>query len=810
LAQGKTDSEFDPIDLQEGLEVEMEHTTEPEIAKEIAKDHLVEDPDYYIKLKQMEEGSVKHGRVIQERVDYLAGVKEAIQSVYDSVRDWIMRESNAHNLIVSGKTIIDGGYYNYEYGDKEREELEQLLKEKIRSLVASKKAYKIDKVEKVDEFVKTYLVYIRLGKNESESVLSYSLQQAGYTPIMEGSIIKVQVQAISPQEAEFIVGRVLGGSGTFTGGIEAKKADVGFSVRGQVEILDDSGNVVDRGLLLGLDTSTGKDLGIVLNGKGKIETYDLGRLKSLAKKVAQVEEGDIHEGCGGHWKYNSSDDEGVRLVCDKCGELRSYKWEELEKESSLEKVSYIVHMPGHKNSAGEDAPWVIKSHDTEKILSSHKSREAAEKHLQQMHIFKGSQETLNPGDEVVVDQPKGKYNGKHMKVLRVDGETVYVDPQGQEGNWKEMHFDRTFLKKADGSTYTQSGEGVPLGTSNRPEGGSINKTVKDESEDTVSVTGAKEVVPNQVYTLKKDAVVYPAEVGEKKQTLKKGTKVRYLGSYGRYFAAIGEVGGDTFYRIRPSVLKEAIAKEVEVNTREDGGIMTCSELKQYESSKVAEQQLQVGSQYKFPSGETMEFEEYIGDDSVLFRDIRGRTVIYDTFEIEEALKSGEIKKVAMKTAEKAIDMVVRPREKFEEEPGEPVEKASIDRSTTEQIYGDDKKDEMKNRKKSQRLLIQAQELLKKANLLEENGCKEESIAALDTEAKRRMVESKEASNLEGKVDEILKGNNISLSAKAYLDLQDRISDMYIEGSLEETVLNEVVKNAEMYFISDEKNTGLFE
>jgi hypothetical protein len=52
-------------------------------------------------------------------------------------------------------------------------------------------------------------------------------------------------------------------------------------------------------------------------------------------------------------------------------------------------VEYVVHMPGHKNSAGESAPWVIKSHETGKILSSHKSRGDAKKHLRDMHVFGG-------------------------------------------------------------------------------------------------------------------------------------------------------------------------------------------------------------------------------------------------------------------------------------------------------------------------------------------------------------------------------------------------------------------------------------
>lgn len=47
--------------LQKGIEVEMEHTSDPKIAKEIALDHLFEDPRYYIKLLRanLEEGQPK-------------------------------------------------------------------------------------------------------------------------------------------------------------------------------------------------------------------------------------------------------------------------------------------------------------------------------------------------------------------------------------------------------------------------------------------------------------------------------------------------------------------------------------------------------------------------------------------------------------------------------------------------------------------------------------------------------------------------------------------------------------------------------
>ena len=51
--------------------------------------------------------------------------------------------------------------------------------------------------------------------------------------------------------------------------------------------------------------------------------------------------------------------------------------------------NYMVrYRKGHKNSKGEKAEWCIVSHETGKVLSSHKSKSAAEKHLGDMHKFK--------------------------------------------------------------------------------------------------------------------------------------------------------------------------------------------------------------------------------------------------------------------------------------------------------------------------------------------------------------------------------------------------------------------------------------
>lgn len=54
LADNKQASDFNPESLAEGVKVESEHTNVPEIAQEISKDHLTEDPNYYKKLAEME------------------------------------------------------------------------------------------------------------------------------------------------------------------------------------------------------------------------------------------------------------------------------------------------------------------------------------------------------------------------------------------------------------------------------------------------------------------------------------------------------------------------------------------------------------------------------------------------------------------------------------------------------------------------------------------------------------------------------------------------------------------------------------
>jgi hypothetical protein len=48
----------------------------------------------------------------------------------------------------------------------------------------------------------------------------------------------------------------------------------------------------------------------------------------------------------------------------------------------------IMYRKGHKNSDGENAEWCIVSHRTGRVISSHKTKSEAEKHLGEIQMFK--------------------------------------------------------------------------------------------------------------------------------------------------------------------------------------------------------------------------------------------------------------------------------------------------------------------------------------------------------------------------------------------------------------------------------------
>ena len=58
-ADWMNDSRFSDKQLRMGISIEKEHTTNPRLAKEIAKDHLTEDRNYYTHLNEMEDKYMK-------------------------------------------------------------------------------------------------------------------------------------------------------------------------------------------------------------------------------------------------------------------------------------------------------------------------------------------------------------------------------------------------------------------------------------------------------------------------------------------------------------------------------------------------------------------------------------------------------------------------------------------------------------------------------------------------------------------------------------------------------------------------------
>ena len=72
LASGKNISSFDADSIKKGIKTELEHTSDIDIATEIAMDHLAEDPLYYDKLQKMEKGvcemKLKIKKVLKEEV----------------------------------------------------------------------------------------------------------------------------------------------------------------------------------------------------------------------------------------------------------------------------------------------------------------------------------------------------------------------------------------------------------------------------------------------------------------------------------------------------------------------------------------------------------------------------------------------------------------------------------------------------------------------------------------------------------------------------------------------------------------------
>lgn len=83
-----SDDRFSDKQLRMGVTIEKEHTTNPRLAKEIAKDHLTEDKNYYTHLKEMED------KYVEKKAFWEGFLKKAEgPQLPNNKNDWVSRKN---------------------------------------------------------------------------------------------------------------------------------------------------------------------------------------------------------------------------------------------------------------------------------------------------------------------------------------------------------------------------------------------------------------------------------------------------------------------------------------------------------------------------------------------------------------------------------------------------------------------------------------------------------------------------------------------------------------------------------------------
>jgi hypothetical protein len=113
-ADGAEDSEVDPDQLSMGIKIEMEHTKDFNTAKEIAKDHLKEIPDYYTRLSGMEDQAKNNQDEDDDPEIVQPAVKKSLVANLKDGTGWYMIKSIEVNDEISygilghlSKSVVD-------------------------------------------------------------------------------------------------------------------------------------------------------------------------------------------------------------------------------------------------------------------------------------------------------------------------------------------------------------------------------------------------------------------------------------------------------------------------------------------------------------------------------------------------------------------------------------------------------------------------------------------------------------------------------------------------------------------------------
>jgi cytidyltransferase-like protein len=157
--------------LEKGIKVEMEHTTSKEVAKEIAMDHLWEDPKYYDKLSSIEEIKINNPiispyknktiKFIQKYVD-----KYPSEENQNWVNNYLFKELKELNTIDDINKFM---WKNYFHGDDEEgfEEYKKLMGNPISEIKINNPTHK-----RAEEVYKLRMDIIKQSKTE-DGLYSY-------------------------------------------------------------------------------------------------------------------------------------------------------------------------------------------------------------------------------------------------------------------------------------------------------------------------------------------------------------------------------------------------------------------------------------------------------------------------------------------------------------------------------------------------------------------------------------------------------------------------------------------------------------
>ncbi|MHA1806712.1 MAG: DUF5661 family protein [Candidatus Thorarchaeota archaeon] len=96
--------------LEMGIKVEQEHTKNPEMAREIALDHLLELPDYYTRLQKMEESDIQdilHRSGIQVEADESRRKLDKFENLITDIALRLIDEDDDMDAASAGMDILD-------------------------------------------------------------------------------------------------------------------------------------------------------------------------------------------------------------------------------------------------------------------------------------------------------------------------------------------------------------------------------------------------------------------------------------------------------------------------------------------------------------------------------------------------------------------------------------------------------------------------------------------------------------------------------------------------------------------------------